>query len=145
MANASETLFVTLTTFDNAIEAHIVKGLLESEQIAVFLVGEHFFGAQFLLNVGLAHIRMQVCAVQLAKAKQLLADYKNGILEEPFAEAFSLRTNICKICGSDESEEISARPSQLIGGLVQMFFISLVLPPIKQKICKNCKSKVQEN
>lgn len=33
---------VTLTTFDNSLEAHIFKGLLESEAIPVFLVGEHF-------------------------------------------------------------------------------------------------------
>jgi Putative prokaryotic signal transducing protein len=38
--------FVTLCTFDNAIEAHIVKGLLESENVAVFLVGEHFLACK---------------------------------------------------------------------------------------------------
>jgi Putative prokaryotic signal transducing protein len=73
--------FVTLCTFDNTIEAHIVKGLLESENVAFFLVGEHFFGVQVMLNVGLAHIRMQVPANQLAQAKQLLEDYRQGSLE----------------------------------------------------------------
>lgn len=57
--------FVTLTTFDSAIEAHIVKGLLENELIAVFLVGEQFFSTQKLFNVALADIRLQVAAAQL--------------------------------------------------------------------------------
>jgi hypothetical protein len=34
-----------------------------------------------MLNVGLAHIRMQVPANQLAQAKQLLEDYRQGSLE----------------------------------------------------------------
>jgi hypothetical protein len=137
--------FVTLTTFDNAIEAHIVKGLLESEQIAVFLVGEHFFSTQKLFNVGLADIRLQVTTAQLGQAKQLLADYRKGNLEQPLIEEFGLVPSVCEQCGGKEIIEISARASQLIGGLLQMLFIGLVLPPTKYKICKQCKNKIQED
>jgi Putative prokaryotic signal transducing protein len=90
--------FVTLCTFDNAIEAHIVKGLLESENVAVFLVGEHFFGVQVMLNVGLAHIRMQVPANQLAQAKQLLQDYRQGALEQPLVDSFEAES--AKTCAT---------------------------------------------
>ena len=138
-------IFVTLTTFDNAIEAHIVKGLLESEQVAVFLVGEHFFGTQKLFNVALADIRMQVPVGQLMQAKQLLDDYRHGTLAQPLIEAFDLAPSVCKKCGSNEINEVSARPSQLAGALLQMFFFGLVLPPNKYKICKLCKSKIQED
>ena len=137
--------FITLTTFDNAIEAHIVKGLFESEQIAVFLVGEHFFSTQKLFNVALADIRLQVPAAQLAQAKQLLADYRKGNLEQPLIEEFGLVPSVCQQCGSYEINEVSARPSQLVGGLLQMFFIGLVLPPTKYKVCKVCKTKIQED
>ena len=137
--------FVTLTTFDNTIEAHIVKGLLESEQIGVFLVGEHFFSTQKLFNVALADIRLQVPATQLAQAKQLLSDYRKGSLEQPLIEEFGLKPSVCQQCGSNETNEISARPSQLIGGLLQVFFIGLVLPPTKYKICKQCKCTIHED
>ena len=137
--------FVTLTTFDSAIEAHIVKGLLESEQIAVFLVGEHFFSAQKLFNVALADIRLQVAAAQLTQAKQLLTDYRKGNLEQPLIDEFGLVPSICQQCGSKEINEVSARPSQIFGGLLQMFFIGLVLQPSKYKVCKQCKSKIQED
>ena len=137
--------YVTLTTFDNAIEAHIVKGLLESEQVPVFLVGEHFFGTQKMFNVALADIRMQVPAGQLMQAKQLLDDYRHGTLEQPLIEEFDLVSAACNNCGSKEINEVSARPSQIIGALLQMFFFGLVLPPTKYKICKQCKSKIQED
>ena len=137
--------FVTLTTFDSAIEAHIVKGLLESEQIAVFLVGEHFFSTQKLFNVALADIRLQVAAAQLTQAKQLLTDYRKGNLELPLIDEFGLVPSACQQCGSKEINEVSARPSQIFGGLLQMFFIGMVLPPSKYKVCKQCKSKIQED
>ena len=137
--------FVTLTTFDNAIEAHIVKNLLESEQLAVYLIGEHFFGAQSLLNVGLAHIRMQVPNEHLIQAKQLLVDYKQGTLMQPLIEEFGLAVGVCNKCGSNEVSEVSASPSKIFGALLQIFFIGLVLPPPKYQICKQCKFKIQED
>jgi Putative prokaryotic signal transducing protein len=137
--------FVTLTTFENSIEAHIVKNLLESELIAVFLVGEHFFNTQKLFNVALADIRLQVPAGQLTQAKQLLVDYKQGTLEQPLNEEFDLIPTTCKQCGSNEIKEISARPSLIAGALLQIFLIGLVLPPTKYKICKRCKSHIQDD
>ena len=136
--------FVTLTTFDNVIEAHIVKSLLESEQVAVFLVGEHFFSTQKLFNVALADIRMQVPAKQLAHAKQLLADYRQGTLEQPLIEEFDIKPIVCNECGSKEMKEVSARPSLIINALIQLFLIGMVFPPTKYKVCKQCDRKIQE-
>ncbi len=137
--------FVTLTTFDNVIEAHIFKGLLESEQIDVFLLGEHFFGTQKLFNVALADIRLQVPAVQYTKAKQLLDDFRYGNLAQPLIDTFDIKPSVCKKCGSKEIKEVSARPSLVFGALLQMFLIGLVLPPSKFKVCKQCKSEIQDD
>ena len=137
--------FVTLSTFDNAIEAHIVKELLGSEQIKTQLIGEHFFGLQTLLNVGLAHIRMQVPAEQLIDAKQVLADYQNGAFEQPLIDEFDLKPLTCASCGNTEIVEVSARPSQLIEGILQIFFIGMVMPANKYKVCKQCKCRVDES
>ena len=137
--------FVTLTTFDNVIEAHIFKGLLESEQIDVFLLGEHFFGTQKLFNVALADIRLQVPAVQYTKAKQLLEDFRYGNLAQPLIDTFDIKPSVCKKCGSKEIKEVSARPSLVFGALLQMFLIGLVLPPSKFKVCKQCKSEIQDD
>jgi hypothetical protein len=137
--------FVTLTTFDNVIEAHIFKGLLESEQIDVFLLGEHFFGTQKLFNVALADIRLQVPAVQYTKAKQLLEDFRYGNLAQPLIDTFDIKPSVCKKCGSKEIKEVSARPSLVFGALLQMFLIALVLPPSKFKVCKQCKSEIQDD
>jgi Putative prokaryotic signal transducing protein len=141
--------FVTLCTFDNAIEAHIVKGLLESENVAVFLVGEHFFGVQVMLNVGLAHIRMQVPANQLAQAKQLLQDYRQGALEQPLVDSFEaesqkLAPNACKKCGCTEMQQALSYTSLTTNIVLALYFIGVVMPPKKVNSCKQCKTKITE-
>ena len=133
--------FVTLVSFDNVIDAHILKGLLESEQIPVFLLREHFFASQKLFNVALADIRLQVPPEDFLKASRLLEDFRRGVMAEPLIEFFELQPSICKKCSSHDIGVISARPSLVFGALIQMFLIGLVLPPSKFKICNQCKTR----
>lgn len=123
------------------MDAHIVKVLLESEQIPVLLLGEHFFASQKLFNVALADIRLQVSPEQFLKASQLLVEFKQGVLAEPLIDFFELQPSLCKKCGSVDIREVSARPSLIFGALIQMFLIGLVLPPSKFKICNRCKTR----
>lgn len=136
--------FVTLTTFDNSIEAHIVKNLLESEQIAVFLVGEHFFNSQKLLNLELAHIRLQVPKKQQAQAKQVLTDFNQGIFEQPLIETYALQAIACKNCGCLETIEQSSVTSKVTTFVLALYFIGVVIPTNKFKVCEQCKTKISE-
>jgi Zn ribbon nucleic-acid-binding protein len=134
---------VTLTTFDNTIEAHIVKGLLESENIRVFLVGEQFSSAQMFFNAGLTHIYLQVPAQQLTQAKQLLAKYKNGEFEQPLTEEFNLAAAVCPQCGSTETIQESS-PDSFVISAVMAFFSGVATKPINRTICKQCKTKISD-
>ena len=132
---------VTLTAFDNSIEAHIVKGLLESEEISVFLVGEQFFSTQMFFNVGLAHIYLQVPAQQLTKAQQLFAQYKNGELEQPLKEHFNLVAEACPQCGCTEITQEPHCESFFISG-VMACLSGVATKSIHYKFCKQCKCKI---
>ncbi|MEQ1488574.1 MAG: DUF2007 domain-containing protein [Methylotenera sp.] len=133
---------VTLTTFDNSLEAHIFKGLLESEAIPVFLVGEHFFNAQSLLNVGLAHIRLQVPSALIGEAKQVLADFNKGEFEKPLVETFSLSPEVCPKCGCAETGQTLSYSSFLANAALALLYIGVMMKPIKSTICTQCKCKI---
>ncbi len=137
--------WVTVGTFDNYLEAHIVKGLLESEDVPVFLVGEHFLISQKMFNVALADIRLQVPSELVSIAKELLMQYQQGYFQAPLEVEFKLPTTICQNCGSHDTQEIPAIYSLITIILIAYFFIGRVIPPKKYKICKKCKSKIQED
>jgi hypothetical protein len=136
---------VTLTTFDNPIEAHIVKGLLESEAIPVYLVGEQFFSAQLFFNAGLTHIVLQVPAQQLSQAQQLLAQYKNGECEQPLNEAFNETNAPCSQCGCTETVQQSASIVDSFSISAAMaYFSGVATKPMYYKVCKQCQTKVRD-
>lgn len=132
---------VTLSAFDNSIEAHIVKGLLESEEICVFLVGEQFFSTQMFFNVGLAHIYLQVPAQQLTQAQHLFSQYKNGEFEQPLSEYFNLVAEACPQCGCTETIQESHFDSFFISA-VMAFLSGVATKSINYKVCKQCKCKI---
>lgn len=135
---------VTLTTFDNSLEAHILRGLLESENVPVFLLGEHFFSCQSLLNVGLSHIRLQVPAQQLAEAKQILINFRQGYFEQPLVEKFKLKSLACEKCGCNETQQALSHLSLATNTILAFCFIGLAMPAKKFTVCKKCKSKITE-
>jgi len=66
--------FVLLQTFDNYIDAHIVKGRLEAEDIICWLKDEHLSALivdPVLVSV-IAGIKLMVAKDHVEKAKQIL-------------------------------------------------------------------------
>ncbi|MDZ4140507.1 MAG: DUF2007 domain-containing protein [Methylotenera sp.] len=137
-------LWKTVSTFDNQLEAHIVKGLLESENIPVFLVGEHYASVQWVYTFALGHIRLQVPPSQAAKAQEILVQYRQGQYQQNLESEFQLAPLTCSHCGSTEIQEVSARPSLIFGALLEALLFKFVLPPVKYKVCKQCKNRVDE-
>ncbi|MFC5271047.1 DUF2007 domain-containing protein [Adhaeribacter terreus] len=65
---------VTLAAYLMPVEAHILKGRLESEGIPAYVIGENFstiypFAAQLTGGV-----KLKVAATDLERAKEILAD-----------------------------------------------------------------------
>jgi ribosomal protein L32 len=131
----------TLTTFDSTIEAHIVKGLLESEGVRAYLVGEQFSSAQMFFNAGLTHIHLQVSRQQLAQALQVLVRYKNGEFEQPLKDEFNLVAEKCPHCGSTEiTHELSS--DSIFISAAMAFFSGVATKSISHTVCKQCKAKI---
>ena len=82
----------TLMTFDNVIEAQIVKAKLESEHVSCYLSDEHIVGLIPLYNITVGGIKLKVRQADVERA--------TGILGEA-----------SKVPYTDESDEIVQCPS----------------------------------
>jgi hypothetical protein len=66
--------FVLLRTFDNYIDAHIIKGRLEAEDVICWLKDEHLSAliVDPVLTSAIAGIKLMVAKEQVDKATQIL-------------------------------------------------------------------------
>jgi DNA-directed RNA polymerase subunit RPC12/RpoP len=130
-----QTDFVVLSSYDNPVEANIVKGRLESEDIYCFLAGEHYVGLIPLHSNLAGGIRIFVKPEDyekgLAILKEDLDDYKKLIS--------------CKSCGSNNVHYVSTMkdPGNWFALLLSffLFFFSFATIPIHIKkvyVCDNC-------
>jgi hypothetical protein len=137
--------WVTIAQFENPLEAHVIKCLLVSENISVFFVGEYFSAIQYRYTYALGNARLKVPVNLAADAKNVLLNYHQGYYQQVLEAEFELAPIACAQCGSAEIKEVSARPSLLFGALIEAWLFSLVFPPVKYKICKQCKTKIKED
>jgi len=67
---------ITVATFDNMPSAHIAKGRLEAEDVPCWLKDEHLGQTDWLYNIAVGWIKLQVEAPNAARARTILAtDY----------------------------------------------------------------------
>ncbi|AKD02041.1 DUF2007 domain-containing protein [Pontibacter korlensis] len=103
---------VTIATFNELTEAHIVKGRLEAEGILCFLGDEHIVGVQPFYSVAVGGVKLKVTEGDVMEAKAILAriqegssqfDYDTVEMAPPMQEHVQPRT--CPNCGSDNVAE----------------------------------------
>ncbi len=63
---------VTIATFNLPIEAHIVKGRLESEGIEVFLADEHTIAMNPFYSAMVGGVKLQVAETDVDEALRIL-------------------------------------------------------------------------
>lgn len=130
---------ITIKTFDNPMEAHIVKSRLENEGIHCFLFDENMVSLNPLYNVTVGGIKLKINDKDTEKAKQVLKEIqKSPITDESNDE---LR---CPSCASNDL--ISGYKSMRGGSGFFAAIISFVLMvfPIYYKTvykCKNCDNE----
>src|SRR3569833_2185640 len=74
---------VTVATFDNMHAAHIAKGRLEIEGIPCWLKDEHLGQTDWLNNIAVGWIKMQVDAAHGMRARVILdTDYSDQLRAE---------------------------------------------------------------
>lgn len=127
--------FITLRTFDNSIETHILKSKLESEGIRCYIFDEHIVTMNPLFNQTVGGIKLRIAATDLERAQVIL----NQIDEVEVKSEDGTIVN-CPKCGSNSyySGYKSMKGTKGILSIV-ISFLFLVFP-VYFKTLKKCKS-----
>lgn len=101
-----ETSWVRVYQAANSLEAHSLKGMLESEQIEVTLSGESLSAGAGELPMDVVQVSLWVPRVQAARARARLRAYETAEAGEwrcPGCGEFNTgRFEICWQCGEDK-------------------------------------------
>lgn len=125
---------VTFKTFDNPIDAHLLKTKLESENVMCYLFDENIVGLNPLYNLTVGGIKLKVNESDLDKASKLVQEVDNATIMNDEGEILS-----CPRCNSTKiySNFKSFRGTK---GLFSILLtILLVVYPIYYKTVKRCK------
>ncbi|KXI23946.1 putative signal transducing protein [Photobacterium sanguinicancri] len=93
----------------NSLEAHCLKGLLESDNIGVKLTGENLSSAAGELPANVVEVGLWVDASDVAQATVILQHYEQQQLGEDWQcrhcnEINEAQFEVCWQCGCDPSE-----------------------------------------
>ena len=133
--------FVTVESFLNPLDAHLAKGLLESEGIPVLLHSEHHVWSAWPLASALGGVRLQVPSGRVLEARALLERQKSGEFELALEEQQGVPATRCGRCGSGDLRALRSPWSVVL--LVATFGLSdIIFPPrITGRQCNVCGAK----
>ena len=125
---------VTVRTFDNSIEAHLLKSKLESENILCYLFDENIVGLNPLYNITVGGIKLKVNEFDLDKASIIIQQVDEAVLMNDDGEALS-----CPRCNSTEIYSNFKSIKDVKGLFSILVTIILVVYPIYFKTVNRCK------
>jgi len=127
---------VTIKTFDNSIEAHLVRSKLESENIMCFLFDENIVGLNPLFNIAVGGIKLKINKLDVNKATLIIEETEKCSLTNDQGEIVK--------CLSCQSEDIYNGFKSMKGtkGIISTIisFLFMVFPIYYKTVykCKKC-------
>lgn len=125
-----------LKTFDNPIDAHLLKSKLESEGIACYILDENIVGLNPLLNIAVGGIKLMVAVADLDRARLVLEEIDNT----PFLTDQDVAIR-CPECGSTNIFNNIKNNEGTRGVLATVLsFITMTYPIYTKKsyLCRDC-------
>jgi hypothetical protein len=134
---ADDLRFATVEIHPTPWEAHVSRGMLESEGIPAFLASEHHVGAMWPMSHALGGVRINVPVEHLAQAHVVLAQRNSGEREAALLELMPFTRAACRACGSTALRE--ERPwFAVLLAMCLLFVGNTIFPPPKQRRCAAC-------
>lgn len=127
---------VTVKTFDNPIDAHMLKSKLLSEGIECYLHDEHTVSIDPLVSNAIGGIKLKISDIDIEKTKAVLKeldgtpyrDEDDNITQCPNCESKELIANYNSVKGF----------SQVLSSIVSILFMIFPLHLNTVYKCKNC-------
>lgn len=131
---------VTVATFNYPLEAHLHRAKLESERIDSIVVDEHMVHANWLYNIAVGGVKLQVRESDAERALAILGEIPGHIPENPETSAEISDDERCPQCHSIDIHYETFHIRRLFALWFLLSFVSyLTLPFLKRKWkCNHC-------
>ena len=139
--------WIRVATFLNPSEAHIVRGLLESETVPVRLSSEHHISVSWQLSQALGGVGVSVPAEFEGRALELLAAYHCKELERAVESEFGVHPSACPVCGSQERRPARSWGATAIvaGAFLVAGVTPTAAPPSSGDECGGCGAQLADD
>lgn len=131
--------FTTLKTFDNAMDAHILKAAIEAEGISCYLFDENIITLNPLYNITVGGIKLSVATSDFESAMKVLSE----IEARPYLDENEAIIQ-CPSCASTAIEmEVLALKSTWTVFSVLISLVSFIYPIHSKRVnrCKVCQTE----
>jgi hypothetical protein len=132
-------VLITIATFTNPLEAHIVRGRLEAEGIDTSVAHEHHIWANWFLSTALGGVKLQVKPEDAQRAGEILQQEQAGDYEalvRDSLEETAVPRPACPICRSEDITPVRR------SGRISLFIVWLSSLPLPYSsvtmACRNC-------
>lgn len=125
---------VTIKTFENAVEAHLMRLHLENEGVQCFLLDENTVSLNPLFNIAIGGIKLRIDETDKELALSVIANLENAELTTENGESI--------YCPKCESSDLYSNFNSMKGakGILSAFFSFLFMVfPIYYKSVYRCK------
>jgi len=131
---------VTIETYMNPLEAHIARGLLESEGIPATLGSEHHVWASWHFAQALGGVRLQVPAEYAHRARDVLGRQRRGEFQAALENEQEIEEARCGLCGSTDLR-FTRSPWSIFLLVLTLGISGLIFPPrINGVRCNACQA-----
>jgi len=132
-------MLLTIATFINPLEAHIVRGRLEAEGIETYVAHEHHIWANWFLSTALGGVKLQVKPEDVLRAGEILRQEQAGDYESLVADTVGETAEpqpACPVCRSMDITPVRR------SGRISLFIVWLSSLPLPYSgvtmSCRNC-------
>lgn len=125
---------VTIKSFDNGINAHILKNALESEDIACFIYDENIVTLNPLLDFAVGGVKVKINEEDVEKARKIIHELD----EKPYTDEQNHAIQ-CPNCGSKHliaNFKSNKSPQGIFASIVSLL---LMVYPIYYKSVYKCR------
>jgi len=135
------TTFVTVETFTSPWEAHIARGLFESEGIYSFLFNEYQIWLNWQMSRALGGVRVQVRAADVPRALAVIRARQDGEYERALEAEWDLTPIKCPNCASPNLETTHSVSTALIVFMLGILFRFFFPIAPEGRRCKACGAR----
>jgi DNA-directed RNA polymerase subunit RPC12/RpoP len=129
----NEDPLIVIAAYPDATQAHVAKGLLESEGIEAMLRDEHLVTANWMLSNALGGVRLMVPQSREAAARRLLQQASRGEFALDDADE---ETPQCPHCGARNA--VADNPGRRLA-FAALMFLNVPLPFARTSLrCRLC-------